>query len=187
MIIAGTVSAIILPEEAGNLELFVEFIDWEVIFFLIGMFTIVEVLNEKKIFHELSRRIVNKYRSNIRKLFYFLCILSTIVASFLEDLSVAIIFGPIIVLTCYQLEINPTPFLLGMTICINLASTLTPFGSAEDILIVNALDLDFFWFMRWFLIYFIVATALTLCLLDKFVNVHCSDIYIILVIKSKVY
>ena len=183
IILAGIVSSFFI-EEVRHIEFYVEAIDWEVIFFLIGMFVIVEVLNEKKIFHELARRIVKRYKHNFRKLFYFLCITSTLVASFLEDLSVAIIFGPIIVITCLELKINPTPFLLGMTVCINLASMLLPFGSAEDIIIVNALDLDIVWFIQYFAAYFVVSTLLTLFLLDKFVlkkylqkqwNSYCED------------
>ncbi len=168
IVLAGIVSSFIIPE-TQHLEFYIEMIDWEVIFFLILMFTIVEILNEKLIFQEISRRIVKKYSSNIRKLFYFICIVSTLVATILEDLSVAIIFGPIIVIACKEIKINPTPFLLGMTICINLASMLTPFGSAENLMIVNAFDLDIQWFLRYFLIYFICATAITLVLLDKFV------------------
>ena len=169
IIVAGLISAVILPEEVANLEFFIETIDWEVVIFLIGMFTIVEILNEKRIFQEMSRRIVNKYKNNVRAMFYVICLLSTLVASVLEDLSVAIIFGPIIVMACVQIRINPTPFLLGMTICINLAATLTPFGSAQNVLIVNALDLDFLWFLTHFGFYFVGATFITLFLLDKFV------------------
>ena len=71
-----------------------------------------------------------------------------------------------------------------MTVCINLASMLLPFGSAEDIIIVNALDLDIVWFIKYFAAYFVVSTLLTLFLLDKFVlkkylqkewNGYCED------------
>ncbi|MHA1728532.1 MAG: SLC13 family permease [Promethearchaeota archaeon] len=167
ILIAGITTYIFMPETI-NLEFIIEMIDWEVIFFLIGIFVIIEILKEKKIFHEISKRIVNKYKNNIRKLFYFLCITSTVIATLLEDLSVAIIFGPIIVITCLELKINPTPFLLGMTVCINLASTLLPFGSAESIIIVNAFNLDILWFIKYFGIFFVISTILTLVLLDKF-------------------
>ncbi|MHA1583648.1 MAG: SLC13 family permease, partial [Promethearchaeota archaeon] len=133
ILIAAGVSAIEIPE-ARDLETYIGAIDWKVIIFLISMFTIVEILNEARVFHEIAKRIVQHYKHNIRKMFYVICIVSTLSASILEDLSVAIIFIPIIILTCKDLKINPTPFLLGMTICINLASTLTPFGSAENIM-----------------------------------------------------
>ncbi|TFF89084.1 MAG: hypothetical protein EU549_01790 [Promethearchaeota archaeon] len=168
-IIAGVVSFIIIPEEILNLEFFIDAINWEVIFFLIGMFTIVAILDDKKIFHELARRLANRYKKNIRKYFYSICLISTIVAALLEDLSVAIIFGPIIIVSCRDMDINPTPFLLGMTICINIASTLLPFGSAESVLIVNALNLNTLWFITYFGLYFVITTLVTIFLVDKLI------------------
>ncbi len=175
IIIAGVATAFFLESPIGtdlnpnSIEFYVEAVDWEVVSFLIAMFTIVEILNERKIFHEISRRIVIKFKNRIRLMFYFICLVSTISASILEDLSVAIIFGPVIVLICMSLNINPTPFLLGMTVCINLASTLTPFGSAENVLIFNQLDLTFGFFLKNFSVFFIIATIITLVLLDLIV------------------
>jgi Na+/H+ antiporter NhaD/arsenite permease-like protein len=168
MLIAAVSTASVL-EEAKELETYILAIDWEVIFFLISMFTIVVVLNEARVFHEIAKRIVNRYKTNYRKMFYVICIVSTLSASIIEDLSVAIIFIPIIILTCRELKINPAPFLLGMTICINLASTLTPFGSAENIMIANYFDLSFLYFVTNFGPYFIIATAITLFMLDKLI------------------
>ncbi|MBN2156685.1 MAG: hypothetical protein JW776_11650 [Candidatus Lokiarchaeota archaeon] len=175
IIIAGIATAFLLetsPDpslDPTTIWFYVEAIDWEVIAFLIAMFTIVQILNEKKIFHEVSRRIVITFKKKIRLMFYFICIVSTLTATILEDLSIAIIFGPVIVIACLTLSINPTPFLLGMTICINLAATLTPFGSAQNILIFNALDLSIGFFLKNFSVYFVVATSVTLLLLDQFV------------------
>ncbi len=168
MLIAGIVSAIEI-EEARHLEGYIDAIEWEVVFFLIAMFTIVEILNEARLFHTIARWIVKKFKNNIRTMFYAICIVSTLAASIIEDLSVAIIFIPIIILTCDELEINPAPFLLGMTICINIASTLTPFGSPENIIIAINFDLNLWDFVSRLGLYFVITTALTLFLLDKLV------------------
>ncbi|MHA1856247.1 MAG: SLC13 family permease, partial [Promethearchaeota archaeon] len=168
ILIAAGISAIEIPE-AQQLETYILAIDWEVIVFLICMFTIVEILNEAHLFHEIAKILVHHYKNNIRLLFYLICIISTLFASILEDLSVAIIFIPIIVLMCKDLKINPAPFLMGMTICINLAATLTPFGSAQNIIIAKYFDLSFSFFITKFGLFFIVATSITLVLLDYFV------------------
>ncbi len=81
----------------------------------------------------------------------------------------AIIFIPIIIFACQEIEVNPSPFLFGMTICINLASTLTPFGSAENVIIAQEFGLTLTFFLSNLSIYFVITTALTLILLDKFV------------------
>lgn len=166
--IAGIISAIFL-EEARQILFYIDSIEWEVIIFLLCMFIIVEVLQEKKFFDEIALKIVGRYYTNPRKMFYIICVISTLMASIVEDLSIAMIFGPIIVAASRKLNLSAAPFLLGMTICINIAATLTPFGSAPNILIANEFNLDFIWFISRIGIYFLVALVLTLILLDQIV------------------
>ena len=144
-------------------------IEWEVIFFLIAIFTIVEVLDDKRIFQELAMRITKKFETNTRKFFWIMCLTSTLTAAFIEDVSVAIIFIPLIIKTSEKMHINPTPFLLGVTICINIAATLTPFGSSQNILIAAKFDLSTTWFILNLGLYFILSTFFTLLLLDHFI------------------
>ncbi len=166
VIIAGIFTAINI-EEARELESYVDAIEWDVIFFLIAMFAIVEILKEALVFHYIAKKIVNKYQNNIRKMFWMICSISTISASIIEDLSVAIIFIPIIIETCKELEINPRPFLMGMTVCINLASTLTPFGSAENVMIASYFEIGLLFFLKYVALFFLIGTGITLYLADK--------------------
>jgi Na+/H+ antiporter NhaD/arsenite permease-like protein len=177
MLISATSTYFLSPVPVSMEELFLS-VDWEVIFFLISLFTIVAVLEEKKIFQELARRITTKFSTNTRRFFWVICMTSTISAAFIEDVSVAIIFIPMIINTSKKMRINPTPILLGMTICINLASTLTPFGSAQNILIADQFFLSSLWFFINTGLYFLIATLTTLFLLDKFIlRKHLKDIW----------
>ncbi len=184
MFAAVVATVIFLPKELV-LEDFILSIEWEVIFFLIALFTIVEILEDKHIFNEIALRITYKYHTNTRKFFWTICTISTICAAFIEDISVAIIFIPMIIATSDRLRINPAPILLGMTICINLAATLTPFGSSQNILIAAKFELTSLWFILSLGIYFIITTILTLFLLDQFVLkkkmneiwcIHCEEL-----------
>ncbi len=166
IVIAGVATAIFIPE-ARSIEFYISQIEWDVIFFLITMFIIVEILKDNKIFDEIARRIVLKYGSNPRILFYVICIVSTLLATVIEDLSIAMIFAPIIIVATRKLNMRPAAYLLGMTICINIAATLTPFGSAQNILITDAFNLDLFWFILYLGPYFILSFLTTLFLLDK--------------------
>ena len=166
MLVASLASALVYTE-AQHLEFYIDAIEWEIIFFFIPMFIIVEIL--QPVFKEMARRIVAKNLGSQRRLFYAICVSSTLIASIIEDLSVAILFIPIVIRICQKIEINPVPYMLGITICINLASTLTPFGSAENLLIYNHFELSTVWFLTNFSLYFIVGTIITLILLDKFV------------------
>ena len=100
-------------------------------------------------------------------------------AAFIEDLSVAIIFIPMIISTGEKMKINPAPILMGMTICINLAATLTPFGSAQNILIATDFGLSASWFFVYMGFYFLIGTFLTLYLLDRFIlRKNLSEIWV---------
>ncbi|MCK4285461.1 MAG: hypothetical protein KAX18_04630, partial [Candidatus Lokiarchaeota archaeon] len=126
MLAAATATFLFSPESI-SIDEFILSIDWPVIFFLISLFTIVVILEEQLIFQEIALRITKKFGTNTRKFFWVIILISTLSAAFIEDVSVAIIFIPMIVRTSEKMKINPTPILLGTTICINLASTLTPF------------------------------------------------------------
>ncbi len=178
MLAAATATFIFSPTPF-SFEEFILAIDWPVIFFLICLFTIVVILEEQLIFQEIALRITKKFHTNTRKFFWVICLISTLSAAFIEDISVAVIFIPMIISTSEKMKINPTPILLGMTICINLASTLTPFGSAQNILIANKFTLSTTWFFTNLSIYFIIGTFLTLSLLDYFVlRKHLKEIWV---------
>ncbi|MHA1291575.1 MAG: SLC13 family permease [Promethearchaeota archaeon] len=166
---AAVVATFLIIPDMISIDGIILYIEWEVIFFLIAIFTIVEILEDHKIFEEIALRITNKFHTNTRKFFWIMCIISTLSAAFIEDVSVAIIFIPLIIKTCQKMHINPTPFLLGITICINLASTLTPFGSSENILIATKFKLSSVWFVMSLGLYFVITTLITLFLLDYFV------------------
>ena len=178
MLAAATATFIFSPT-AFSIDEFILAIDWPVIFFLISVFTIVSILEEQLIFQEIASRITKKFHTNTRRFFWVICLISTLSAAFIEDISVAVIFIPMIISTSEKMKINPTPILLGMTICINLAATLTPFGSAQNILIASRFTRSTTWFFANLSIYFIIATLLTLSLLDHFVlKKHLREIWI---------
>ena len=178
MLAAATATYLFSPETL-TIHDFITAIDWPVIFFLVSLFTIVVILEEQLIFQEISLRITKKYHTNTRQFFWVICLISTLSAAFIEDVSVAIIFIPMIIGTSEKMRINPTPILLGMTICINLAATLTPFGSAQNILIADKFNLSTNWFFANLSVYFIVGTFITLFLLDYFVlRKHINEIWV---------
>ncbi|MHA2431206.1 MAG: SLC13 family permease [Promethearchaeota archaeon] len=175
---AATATYLFSPTPIHLEDFFFE-VDWSVIFFLISMFTIVAILEDKRIFNEIALRITKKFSTNTRKFFWVICLISTISAAFIEDVSVAVIFIPMIISTSEKMRINPTPILLGVTICINLAATLTPFGSAQNVLIANEFFLTTNWFFISLGIFFVVAVLTTLFLLDQFfLKKHLKDIWV---------
>ncbi|MHA2324604.1 MAG: SLC13 family permease, partial [Promethearchaeota archaeon] len=178
MLAAATATFLFSPEPISIEDFFLS-VDWTVIFFLISLFTIVAILEEQLIFQEIALKITKKFHTNTRQFFWVICLISTLSAAFIEDVSVAVIFIPMIISTSEKMRVNPTPILLGTTICINLAATLTPFGSAQNLLIANKFNLSTNWFFANLSVYFIIGTLLTLFLLDYFVlRKHLNEIWV---------
>ena len=100
ILIAALATAILIPE-ARTIEFYVSTIEWEIIFFMIGLFILVEVLKEQRIIDEIAMRIVDRYQDNPRKLFYVFCIITTFLASIIAAISIVIIFIPLIIRTFF--------------------------------------------------------------------------------------
>ncbi|TFG09737.1 MAG: hypothetical protein EU535_08800 [Promethearchaeota archaeon] len=167
IVIASIVSAIFIPE-VRDFTFFMNNVEWEVIFYFIAIFAIVEILKENNFFDEIAFRIIKRYGLRPRKLFYIFCIITTLLASVIAGISIVAIFVPLIIVVCRKTKINPTPFLLGISVCVNLAATLTPIGSAQNILIANEFALDFNWFLFRIIPYFFITLIITLISLDQF-------------------
>ena len=167
IIIASIASAIFIPE-VRDFSFFMNNVEWEVIFYFIAIFAIVEILKENHFFDEIAFRIIERFGLQPRKLFYIFCIVTTLLASIIAGISIVAIFIPLIIVVCRKTKINPTPFLLGISVCVNLAATLTPIGSAQNILIATEFTLNFEWFLFRIIPYFIITFITTLIFLDQF-------------------
>ena len=98
-----------------------------------------------------------------------LCIVSTLLAAVISDIIVILILAPVVIRLCRFLKTKAGTYLLGMTICINIGSIITPFSSGENIIISTAFNLDVIFFIQYFWIFSFFILFLTIFLLDKFI------------------
>ncbi|MHA1585101.1 MAG: SLC13 family permease [Promethearchaeota archaeon] len=166
-IFAAIISCIITTSIYGTtFEKFLEYIEWEPLFFVIAMQIIIVFIEKEKIFQWLAIKILHITKGNHRIFFYLICATSTISAAFIEDITVTMIFIPLIIRACKILKIDPTPYLFGFAFTIVIGSSLTPFSSSENILIAHAFDLDFIWFLFKIFPFVLPALLLTLVGID---------------------
>jgi len=145
---------------------FVKFIEFEPIIFLISMQVIVQICEKHKIFQWVALKVLHKTKGNHRQFFYWICAISSFSAAIIADITVAIIFIPLVVRACKILKIDATPYLFAISFTINIGSLYTPFSSSENILIAGVFDLDVQWFLAKFTLYVIPILFLTLFVLD---------------------
>jgi Na+/H+ antiporter NhaD/arsenite permease-like protein len=164
MLIAALMSTIFLPE-ARELDTYINAIEWEVVFFFLPMLIILVIL--EPVFEEIALRIIKRQSTHdVKKLFFVICVMATVTAAVITATSTVLLFIPIVIRLCKQLKINPAPFMMGVSICINLAATLTPFGSAQNVVIYSHFKLDAIWFFTMLGPYFLITITITLLLLE---------------------
>ncbi|UYP46990.1 hypothetical protein NEF87_003275 [Candidatus Lokiarchaeum ossiferum] len=149
-----------------SLEDFVSTIEVTPLIFILSMQIMVMIAEQYKIFQWVAVKTLHITKGNHRAFFYLICIIGTITAAIIADVTVAIIFVPLVIRACRILNIRPAPYLFGITITINIGSIITPFSSSENILISSGFSLGADWFMGNMIIFVVIALAATLILLD---------------------
>ena len=112
--------------------------------YLMAMQMILEIANEHSIFDYVALKLIHLTKGNIKRLFYTLCFISALLAGFLPTTTVVLIFGSFIIKACKIININARPFLVGIYTCILPGCLLTPFSSANILIISSEYELIFY-------------------------------------------
>lgn len=137
MVLAGQYMGFYGPEMA------LESIDWNVIFLLASMMTIVAIMIPTGGFQWVAYHIADFSRG---RLFLLLALLGTAVTGIsllLDNVTTVVIFGPLIVLICQALKVNPIPYLLAAALLSDTGGVATLVGDPPNIMIGSAAHIDF--------------------------------------------
>jgi len=170
MFVAAFVTGLVLevPLSFDNwFDNFVLSIEWEAIIIIMSMSIISKIAQDSNVLEYLAVKIFKISKGNQRYFLYLLCIITTLLASVISDVVVVIILAPVVVRLCHFLKIRAGTYLLGMTICINIGSIITPFSSGENIIISTWFALDTVFFFQYFWVFSFGLLFLTIFLIDK--------------------
>jgi len=146
---------------------FVLSIEWQAIIIILSMSIISKIAQDSNVLEYLAVKIFKISRGNQRYFLYLLCVITTLLAAVISDVVVIIILAPVVVRLCHFLKIRAGTYLLGMTICINIGSIITPFSSGENIIISTWFALDTVFFLQYFWVFSFALLFLTIFLIDK--------------------
>ncbi|MBD3186274.1 hypothetical protein GF325_05555 [Candidatus Bathyarchaeota archaeon] len=156
-----------LLQPAGDIKgMVLGFIEFKALIYIFSMQVTVTIIERERIFQYLAIRLIRLTRGNPRLLFYVFCMTTTFFAAVIADVTVSIIFAPLIIRICGILDTKPTPYLLGMTININLGSLITPFSSSENIIISTARSLDLSYYITHLWVFFAIIFTITTVSID---------------------
>jgi Na+/H+ antiporter NhaD/arsenite permease-like protein len=147
---------------------FVGYIEWEAIIIILSMSIITKIAQDSNILEYVAVKLFKLSRGNRRVFLYLLCFITTLLAAIITDVVVVLILAPVVIRLCHFLKIRSGTYLLGMTICINIGSIITPFSSGENIIISTAFELDTPYFFQYYWIFSFLLLFFTIFLIDKY-------------------
>ncbi len=118
-------------------------VDWNVVFLLGAMMTIVGIMIPTGGFQALAYRIADYSRGQLFLLMALLGTAVTVISLLLDNVTTVVIFGPLIVLICQALNVTPIPYLLAAALLSDTGGVATLVGDPPNLMIGSAAHIDF--------------------------------------------
>lgn len=142
-----------------------EFVDWNVIFLLLGMMIIVGVTKESGVFQYVAIRMAKAARGNGVQILVLLSLVTAGFSAFLDNVTTILIIAPVTMMIAVELEISPLPFLIAEAIASNVGGTATLVGDPPNIMIGSAAQFTFLDFAANLTPFIVVVLCVDLALL----------------------
>ena len=127
---------------------FSEFIDWNVIFLLIGMMIMVGVVKRTGIFEYIAVLVAKKAKGDPKKIMLILFVVTAFFSSFLDNVTTIVVLIPISILIAVELKISPIPFVISQTIAGMIGGASTLIGDPSNLMIGSAAGKSFTDFLQ---------------------------------------
>jgi Na+/H+ antiporter NhaD/arsenite permease-like protein len=137
MIIAGQIFGFYSPEQA------LEAIDWNVVFLLGCMMTLVAIMIPTGGFENIAFRLAKMSRGRLFMLLASLGTAVTLLSLLLDNVTTVVIFGPLIILITRALNVSPIPYLLAAALLTDTGGVATLVGDPPNLMIGSAADISF--------------------------------------------
>lgn len=127
---------------------FSHYIDWNVIFLLIGMMIMVGVIKSTGLFEYVAIYLAKKAKGDPKKILIMLFFITGIFSAFLDNVTTVVIITPISILIAVEMGISPLPFIIAQIIASNIGGTATLIGDPPNLMIGSAAGISFFSFVE---------------------------------------
>jgi Na+/H+ antiporter NhaD/arsenite permease-like protein len=137
MIIVGQVYGFYSPEAA------LEAVDWNVVFLLGAMMTIVSIMIPTGGFNVLAFKIAAFSKGRLFLLMVLMGTAVTLISLLLDNVTTVVIFGPLIILIARAQKVSPIPYLLAAALLSDTGGVATLVGDPPNLMIGSAADISF--------------------------------------------
>ena len=141
-------------------------IDWDVILFLIGMFSIVSIAESSGLLDYMAAKLVMYSKSRL-SILYLLSLFFGILASIMVNDAVAVVGTSLSVIIAKSLDLSFEPVAILLAFSITIGSTMTPLGNPQNMLIATQTNINAPLIM--FLKYLAIPTIINLVITTYFI------------------
>ncbi len=110
------------------------YIDWNVITFLLGMMILIAYLEFAGFFELVAHWLVSR-ASNSNQLLGLTVLSSAILSAFFVNDTICLLITPVLLKTTHRLKLNPLPYLIAIAMSANIGSALTVTGNPQNMYI----------------------------------------------------
>lgn len=118
-------------------------INFNLLMFIVGMNFIMAILQESLFFENIAGRIAIKSNGQKLTLFVLFCLLTFVLAAFLDNIAVILVVVPLTLRLAKGLHFDPKPFVIAVIISSNLGGAATMIGDIPNLLIALSTKLRF--------------------------------------------
>ena len=137
MLVVGQSYGFYNPEQAF------EAVDWNVVFLLAAMMSIVAIMIKTGGFEVLATKIGAIAKGRQFLMLAMLGTAVTVISLLLDNVTTVVIFGPLIVLICQKMKVNAIPYLMAAALLSDTGGVATLVGDPPNLMIGSAANIAF--------------------------------------------
>jgi len=127
--------------EAFHLEEFG--VDWNVIFLLIGMMTIINLMKPTGLFEYIAIKSAKLAKGEPLRIMMIFAVVTGVLSALLDNVTTVLLIAPVTLFICDALDVDPIPYLIMEAIASNVGGTATLIGDPPNIMIASKAKLTF--------------------------------------------
>lgn len=143
MLGAGSMLLVGMHYEFYDVEQAIDAVDWNVIFLLGCMMTIVSIMIPTGGFQNLAVTLARFSKGRLYLMLVLIGTAVTVISMLLDNVTTVVIFGPLIIMIARTLNISPIPYLMAAALLSDTGGVATLVGDPPNLMIGSAAHISF--------------------------------------------
>ncbi len=135
------------PQTGSYIRSVFDYIEFDVIFLLVGMMIIVHIASQSGVFKWMAIALLKFTKGHPKRVLFALAVFTAVASAFLDNVTTVVLIMPVTFVIANEFKIDPIPFLITEVIASNIGGTATLIGDPPNIIIGAKAGLSFLDFL----------------------------------------